>query len=127
MLFVSCLKLFSFFEIFTFLSWLFYVNGLIRSLGQSQNLWHQTGQQVIAIHILSNISRSKVNQTIKFSQLIQYKMRNIFLEKSYTQCVGKGSPRPLHKKSKLTISLDQQSRMFINSVFMSKSRFGKIY
>ena len=41
----------------------------------------QTGKQLIIIHILPNISRSKGNQTIKFSQLIEYDMRNIFSEK----------------------------------------------
>ena len=30
----------------------------------------QTGEQTIAIHILSNISRSKGNQTMKFDYLI---------------------------------------------------------
>ena len=40
----------------------------------------QTGKQTIAINILSYISRSKDNQTIKFGQLIEYNMRNIFLE-----------------------------------------------
>ena len=46
----------------------------------------QPGKQTIAIHILPNISRSKGNQTMKFGQLIEYNMRNIFLEKSYTKC-----------------------------------------
>ena len=40
----------------------------------------QTVQQIITIRILSNILRGKGNQTIKFSQLIEYKMRNIFFE-----------------------------------------------
>ena len=48
----------------------------------------QPGQQAIAIHILTNISRSKGNYTIKFGQLIDYNMRNIFVEKSYTKCGG---------------------------------------
>ena len=43
----------------------------------------QPGQQTIAIHILPNISRSKGNQEMKFGQLIEYNMRNIFVEKSY--------------------------------------------
>ena len=38
----------------------------------------QTGQQIIAIHILPNISGSKRNQAMKFGQLIEYNMRNIF-------------------------------------------------
>ena len=46
----------------------------------------QPGKQLIAMHILPNISRSKSNQTTKFGQLIGYNMRNIFLEKSYTKC-----------------------------------------
>ena len=45
-----------------------------------------TGEQVIIIHILPNISRSKGNQAIKFSHLIAYKMRNNFLQKSYRKC-----------------------------------------
>ena len=44
----------------------------------------QTGKSVITIHILPNISRNKGNWTMKFRQLIEYNMRNIFLEKSYT-------------------------------------------
>ena len=43
----------------------------------------QPEKQIIAMYVLLNISRSKVNQTIKFGQLIEY---NIFLEKSYTKC-----------------------------------------
>ena len=46
----------------------------------------QTGQQIRTINIFSNMSRSKDNQTMKFGQLIEYKMRNTFLEKSYTKC-----------------------------------------
>ena len=42
----------------------------------------QTGMQIIIIHIMPNISRSKVNQTMKFSQFIKYNVRNIFFEKS---------------------------------------------
>ena len=50
---------------------------------------------------------SKGNQTMKFGQLIEYNLRNIFLEKSYTKCGGETIPRPFSKKSKLSISLDQ--------------------
>ena len=42
----------------------------------------QSGKQTIAIHMLSNISKSKRNQTMKFGQLIECNMRNIFVEKS---------------------------------------------
>ena len=41
----------------------------------------QPGLQTIAIHILPNISQIKGNQTMKFGQLIEYKKRNIFLQK----------------------------------------------
>ena len=43
----------------------------------------QPGKQIIALHILANISRSKDNQAMKFGQLIEYNTRNMFLEKSY--------------------------------------------
>ena len=39
-------------------------------------------------NILPNISKNKGNQTMKFGQLIDYHMRNIFLEKSYTKSGG---------------------------------------
>ena len=59
------------------------------------------------IHILPNISRDKGNQTIKFGQLIECNLRNVFLEKPCTKCGGETSPRPLSEKLKLGISLDQ--------------------
>ena len=52
----------------------------------------QAGQQIITIHILPNILRSKCNQTMKFGQLIKYNMRNVFFEKSYTKCGGVPGP-----------------------------------
>ena len=44
---------------------------------------------------------------MKFGELIEHNMRNIFLEKSYTKCGGKTMPKPFFKKPKLSISLDQ--------------------
>ena len=67
----------------------------------------QLGKQTIAIHILSNISRSTGNQRMKFDQLIEYNMRNIFIEKSFTKCGGETIPRPFSKESKMIICLDQ--------------------
>ena len=67
----------------------------------------QSGQQTTAIHMLTNISRSKGNQVMKFGQLIEYNMRSISVEKSYTKCAGETIPRPLSKNSKLSISLDR--------------------
>ena len=67
----------------------------------------QPGQRAIAIHILPNISRNKDNQKMKFGQIVEYNMRNIFVEKLYTKCGGEAIPKPFSKKSKLSISLDQ--------------------
>ena len=57
----------------------------------------QPGKQTISIHILPNISRGKSNQTMKFDQLIEYNMRNIFIEKSYTKCHEESISRPFLK------------------------------
>ena len=67
----------------------------------------QTEKQTIAIHILPNISRSEGKQTMKLGMLLEYNMRNIFLEKSYTKCRGETVHRPFSKRSKLSISQDQ--------------------
>ena len=67
----------------------------------------QPGLQIIAIHILPNISRSKGNQAMKFGHLIEYNMRNNFVKKSYTECTGETIRGPLSKKLKFSISLDQ--------------------
>ena len=48
---------------------------------------------------------------MKFGQLIEYNMKNSFLEKSYTKCGEETIPRPFSKKSKLSISLDQYSKI----------------
>ena len=48
---------------------------------------------------------------MKFGQLIECNMRNIFLEKSYTKSGGETSSRPLSKKLKLSISLDQYPKV----------------
>ena len=55
----------------------------------------QTGQQIITIHILSNISKTKANQPMKFGQLVNYSARNIFLQKScrnWVRDTSSGSP-----------------------------------
>ena len=44
----------------------------------------QPGLQTIALHILSNISQNKGNQTMKFGQLTEYNKRNVFL-KNYAE------------------------------------------
>ena len=62
---------------------------------------------MIVIRILPNISRSKGNRTKKFGQFIECNMRNIFLEKLYTEYGGKTSRRLFSEKLKLRLSLDQ--------------------
>ena len=44
---------------------------------------------------------------MKFGQLIECNIRNIFLEKSYAKCGGETSPRHFSEKLNLSISLDQ--------------------
>ena len=68
----------------------------------------QAGKQIIMMHTLPNNSRSKVNLTMKFGQFIEYNMKNIFLEKSYTKC-STGTGLRTSKNSKLSISRGHQS------------------
>ena len=46
---------------------------------------------------------------MKFGQLIECNIRNIFLEKPFTKCGGETIPRPFSEDLKLSISLKQQS------------------
>ena len=48
---------------------------------------------------------------MKLDQLIEYNMREIFLEKSYAKCFRDTIPRPFSKKPKLSTSLDQQYKV----------------
>ena len=43
---------------------------------------------------------------MKFGLLIEYNMRNIFLEKSYTKCGGEAIPTFFSEKLTLSISVD---------------------
>ena len=63
--------------------WSLVLYGLLRKLRLIQKfMMSSLGKQITAIQVLPNISRSKVNQTMKFNQLIEYKVRNISLHKS---------------------------------------------
>ena len=65
---------------------------------------------------------------MKFGQLIECNMRNIFLEKSYTKCDGETSPRPFSEKLKLTISLDQWPKVLCSLFLLyGKLRTIEIY
>ena len=50
----------------------------------------ETGQQIVAIHILSNISRSRDTQTMKIDQLIEYNMRKVSSKIIHKEAI----PRP---------------------------------
>ena len=81
MLFISPQKLFAFSRYLSFCLDVLvtYQNGLIKK-----------------IRLISNFVTSqpgKGNQTMKFGQLIQCKIKNIFLEKSCAICSGETSPR----------------------------------
>ena len=60
----------------------------------------QSGKQTIAIHIFPKTSRSKGNQAMKFGQLIEYNMRNIF-SKNHMQVMLEKLPGNFSKKLKL--------------------------
>ena len=55
----------------------------------------QPGQQRIAIHILSNISRNKGKETLKFGQVKECNKRNIFPQKSCSKWDRETNSRPL--------------------------------
>ena len=60
---------------------------------------------------------------MKFSQLIECSIRNIFLEKSYTKCGGETNPRPFSEKLKLSMSEDQYSKV-LYSFFLLYGKLG---
>ena len=51
-------------------------------------------------------------------QLIEYNMRNIFLKKPFTKCGGETVIRPFTKKTKLSLSTDQQSKFLTEFIFI---------
>ena len=74
MLFISTQKLFSFSRYLRFCQDLLIME-------EKRLDWSQPDLETITIHILPNFLQSKGNQGIKFGQLIEYNMRNIFLQK----------------------------------------------
>ena len=59
---------------------------------------------------------------MKFDQLIEYNLRNIFLQKSQTKYGGEISSKLFSKNSKLSISLDQQSEFLYSCFIVFASR-----
>ena len=97
--------------------WIMQKNSLIRKL-ISKFITPPAEKQTIALHILSNISRSKGNQAMKVCPLIEYETRNILFEKLCTKRGGKTIPRPYSEKSKFTISLNQESKLLYSLFLM---------
>ena len=65
---------------------------------------------------------------MKCGQLIDYNIRNIFLEKSYAKCGGETGPRSFREKLKLSISLDQKPKVSFSLLLLHpKLRDIKIY
>ena len=97
-------------KIFKFLSWLFVheAKWLDKKGKVNFSFFDVIAWLTIVIHILPNISTSKGNQAMKYGQLIECNMRNIFFfEKSYAKCGVETSPRPFSEKLKIIVSLDQ--------------------
>ena len=68
--------------VFVMTFWSYRKNGLIRKIRLTAKfMMSQPGLQTIAIHILTNISRSKGNQAMKLGHLTQCHKRNNFLQK----------------------------------------------
>ena len=59
---------------------------------------------------------------MKFGHLIEYYLKNIFIEKSYTKCDGVTIPRSFFEKLKFSISIDQHSKVLYILFLM----FGKL-
>ena len=77
---------------------------------------------------MPNISRSKWSQTMKFGQLIEYNMRNIFLKKSYPKWGEKTSPRPFSKNQNWAYLWINSLKFYTISFYsMSTSSTTKIY
>ena len=55
---------------------------------------------------------------MKFCQFIEYDIRNIFLEQSYIKFGDDTSPKLFSKKSKLGISLGQQSEILFSLLLL---------
>ena len=104
MLFIPLWKLFSFSRYLSFcLDFLvMQKNNLIRKIRLTSNfVTSRSSSQTMAIQMLINISISKGNQKMKFGELIEFNARNIFLEKSYTNCEGETISRLFSKRIKI--------------------------
>ena len=80
--------------------------------GHFQNLWRQSLVNKQLQYTYCAISQDvKAIRQWNFVKLIENNMRKIFLEKPHTKCGRKTSPKFFSKKSKLSISLGQDSKI----------------
>ena len=82
--------------------------GKLRLIPKFYNYWETNNYNA---H-LRNISRSKNNRIMKFDQLVEYNITNIFLEKSYTKYDRETSPGRFSKKSQNWVYLWINSLMY---------------
>ena len=84
-------------------------------------------RQIVTIHIhqYTSISRTKDKQTVKFGPLIEYDLRNFFLEKLHSKCDEETTPRPFSKDLKLSVSLYEQSIKFYTIFFYCMPKISK--
>ena len=74
-----------------------------------------------------NISQSKSNQKMKFGQITEYKMRNIFLEKSYTKYSGETIPISFLKNHSWAYLWISSLKFYAVSLWYFKLRVIEIY
>ena len=67
----------------------------------------------------------KTIRQLNLNVIIEYNMRNIFLEKSYTKCLREAILKSFSKKPKLRISLNQQLKL-LYSLFSLSTNFRAI-
>ena len=109
-------------KIFKFLSWLF--GRVEKWLNQKDKVRFKIYDNTTWLtsncnkQILPNISKSKGNQTVKFGELKQYNMRNIFLEKSYSKYGEETILRLVFKKVKIEHISGSIFESFIQFVFI---------
>ena len=94
--FYLILKAFIVLKIFEWLSWLLGCVEKKKCLIRQIRLFSKfmTSQSTITIYILSNISRSKGNQTMKFDQVIEHNKRKKFPQKSWRRWGKESSSTP---------------------------------
>ena len=97
-------------------------DGLIRKImlvSKFMTMTLYTRKQIITIYVLPNISISKDSQAMKFFQLTECNIINIFLEKPHQKLVEKliWETNPFSKTPKFSIYLCQQSQI-LYSLFL---------